>query len=400
MRRRGSSVSSNVIEINGKRYDAASGALLGLAHPHAVSTSAAAKQSIDGFMRTSRAPQLPHPPATSQPAVLKTPAVMDVRRTTTRPTAHHVTAHHPQPATTLMRTAVKKPVIKSPATIKAQTRTDVLVKNPSVMVVPKLSHDRVDAVRKQRARQIARSSAISRYSQPAVLDLAPASPSPIRKPLAASGSRPVPPPIIAGKAAGQHSRPVSRPSHVSGRPRVHPDIFERAIAQATSHEQTFTAKPANRRKAARHNRLVSIAAGSLAVLLLVGFMAYQNIPNLTMHMAAARSGVKASLPGYHPAGFSVGRFTYQPGNVTVSYHSNSDNRSFKVIQAASQWDSQSLLSNVVATANRPYQTYNQAGRTVYVYGNDATWVDGGVWYTVTDNAALSSNQLLRLASSM
>ena len=65
------------------------------------------------------------------------------------------------------------------------------------------------------------------------------------------------------------------------------------------------------------------------------------------------------------------------------------------------WDSQTLLQNFVSTSGQPYDAYKAAGRTVYVYGNgNATWVNGGVWYEVSDNGALSKDQIIQLANSM
>jgi hypothetical protein len=107
------------------------------------------------------------------------------------------------------------------------------------------------------------------------------------------------------------------------------------------------------------------------------------------------------MPAEQPAGFTFGYLDYKPGNVTVNFHSPSDSRQFNITQKASNWDSEALLSNFVATANSAYKTYQQAGRTVYLLSDDtATWVDSGVWYTVNGNSSLSPSQLLEVASSM
>lgn len=135
-------------------------------------------------------------------------------------------------------------------------------------------------------------------------------------------------------------------------------------------------------------------------MLIVGVVAYFNVPALSMRMASTRAGFQAKLPGYSPLGFSFGNLSYGPGNVTVSYKSD-DSHKFDITQRTSDWDSQALLSNFVASANKAYQTYERAGRTIYFFGNNtATWVDNGVWYTVNGNNSLSKNQLLDLASSL
>jgi hypothetical protein len=72
-----------------------------------------ARASIDGFVSVKRAANPPHSPL------------------------HHVAAHKPAPSKTLMRSAVKKPRIQSPAQIKAQSRTDILTRVPKQSITPK-----------------------------------------------------------------------------------------------------------------------------------------------------------------------------------------------------------------------------------------------------------------------
>lgn len=140
---------------------------------------------------------------------------------------------------------------------------------------------------------------------------------------------------------------------------------------------------------------------SLAGFLLLGFFAYQNTPAIEMRVAAARSGVSAGLPAYKPSGYSARDVKSEDGAVSVSFKSRTDNKSFTLTQKASSWNSASLLANTVAQTNQPYQTYQDEGKTVYIYNNsNATWVDGGVWYQVEGDASLTSDQLLRIANSL
>jgi hypothetical protein len=70
-------------------------------------------------------------------------------------------------------------------------------------------------------------------------------------------------------------------------------------------------------------------------------------------------------------------------------------------QRSSEWNSDALVQNFVATSRRAYQSYQDNGKTIYIYeGNNATWVDGGVWYQIEGNASLNSDQLLRIAKSL
>ena len=59
-----------------------------------------------------------------------------------------------------------------------------------------------------------------------------------------------------------------------------------------------------------------------------------------------------------------------------------------------------LLDNFVASSGQNYQTIEDAGRTIYMYSGNATWVNGNVWYRITGNSSLSSGQLTNIATSM
>jgi hypothetical protein len=97
----------------------------------------------------------------------------------------------------------------------------------------------------------------------------------------------------------------------------------------------------------------------------------------------------------------AGPIQYQPGEVTLNYRSTSDQRGFNVVQKNSSWNSETLLENFVTAANKPYQTFQANGRTIYIYdGNKATWVDGGIWYNIDGQSNLNSDQLLRIAGSL
>lgn len=182
--------------------------------------------------------------------------------------------------------------------------------------------------------------------------------------------------------------------------------FQHALEHASSHTQAKHKKTRAHHKVAHKlgikPKVLGAGVTTLSVLLLVGFFAYQNVPNLAMRVAAAKAGVNGSLPSYQPSGFAIqGPIQLSAGQVTVSYKSNSDDRSFSLVQRASEWNSDALLKNYVATDNRPYQTYQDEDKTIYMYdGGNATWVERGVWYQIEGKKALSSDQLLRMAKSL
>ncbi len=353
---------TNIIEVNGKRFDAQSGKLLSAAKP----TKAAKSQgvSLDG--------------------VAKKP-----RSTQSVPGAHAV-HKSPERSKTLMRTAVKNPANNKKAHIKAKSGMVDGVRKPAKKTAyshPEVREQKVPVGRLERAQLTPKSTQISRYGRTKVT-----------KPQATVA------PLAVKQAPGAFVRQIETQVQHAVQKTINP--FHHAIENATSHTQPKIKKTSTHHKIAHrlnvHPRIVSMSAGAMAVVIIAGFFAYQNVPNLTMRVAAAKAGVRGSLPSYKPAGFSLnGPVHFTPGQITIAYKSNSDDRSFKLVQKSTEWNSETLLSNYVAKDQRPYQSYQEEDKTIYIYdSNNATWIERGVWYQVEGNGALSSDQLLRIANSL
>ncbi len=146
---------------------------------------------------------------------------------------------------------------------------------------------------------------------------------------------------------------------------------------------------------------MSILTATLAILVLGGYLTYMNLPVISMKVAASRAGVNATFPNYRPDGYGLnGPITYSPGEVNINYKSSTNDNGFKITQKPSNWDSQGLLDNFVTRQTENYLTFQERGVTVYTFGDKAAWVNGGLLYTLDGNASLSSEQVLRLATSM
>ncbi|CAN5357950.1 hypothetical protein BH09PAT4_BH09PAT4_04500 [soil metagenome] len=389
----------NVIEINGKRYDALSGKLLGDTSSitaNAPTSHLPVGHSLDGFIGK-KPVNLAKATAAASPIVAqKLPAapvpsgkLRQFSDITRAPQANNVQHHKVTGSKTLMRHAVNKPKPSLKRHTKVQQRTDVLVKQPSITVKPKLSSYTIDPRRTQHAKQVPRHPDANRYAAP-------------RPALVASTANATSTPAAA--VAVPAPRPVQRtsaPSQPAIAPKKPADIFEQALARANNHIESPTVRRhTKRRRGFLGGRALSFGAASLAVVLVVGFFAWQQKASLTMHYAAAKSGVSASLPAYKPAGFSAGKFSYSPGLVAVNFNNPKTGDSFALVEKSTTWDSQALLDGFVASKSRTYQTIDAAGRTIYTYGTNATWVDNGVWYQVNGHGSLNTNQLVQLALSM
>jgi hypothetical protein len=342
---------SNILEINGIRYDAKTGATI-LAHGHANHKSAAAP------LKTA----------------VKRPTMSDVVRHPAKP----ATARKQNPSSTLMRSAVKKPSVTHRKHSKAQGHVDMLANKPVSSLVPKKSVNRLDDKRLVKARRIPQSKLIQHFS------------------LVTSDSNKfmaiAPAPLINPMPAAQ---PAPMPNKVPAkRPKTTAELLDHALRNATSHEQ----KPHPKTK---QHRGLKITASALLLLVLAGVVISQQIPNMRMHLASAKAGFHASMPGYRPAGYSLGKLDTNGGVIATTFNSNSDNRKYTLTQKTSNWDSQALRDNFVVTHDKNYKILSSGGRTIFVYGNhDATWVNGGIWYIVQSDGALTNNQLVELASSL
>ena len=179
-------------------------------------------------------------------------------------------------------------------------------------------------------------------------------------------------------------------------------MFEQALASASSHEQPAPKERASakvRRGARKRRKALSIAAAIAVFVLLAGFVAYQSRASIQLQLASAKAGFSIATPQYKPSGFALGKVSYSPGTASLAYSNGT--KQFDVTQKQSNWDSQTLLDNYVATAGKSYQGFQANGRTVYIYGDgNATWVNGGIWYQIHADSSLSSDQLVKIAASM
>ena len=387
-------VGHNIIELNGKKYDALTGSFLG------ASTTSVTKKTptatghrgrfIDGFVKTAKQVST----NTTQPApfipVKPHPAKTKAAKPKTQ--VKHIAAHQPEHAKTLMRSAVSKPNIQKKPIIKTQAPAEVMVK-PAHAIVPKLSATHIDPRRLAHAKDTQQSETIQKFTpaqrQSTPMPRAQVASAPVR----ARAAQPARPHAAPQHVAVKTSAPVSKPIQKEE------DIFEKALARATSHEQP---KPARALKKQRnHRRLVNVLAGFAAVLVIGGFVAYLNAPNIELRIASIRAGFHAALPAYQPVGYAMNRNVQLHNNqVTISFHSDNGS-SFKLTQQPSNWDSSTLYDNVVAATNKSHQTIESNGRTIYLFGDtNAAWVNNGVLYQISGQAELSNSQISQLAASI
>lgn len=177
-------------------------------------------------------------------------------------------------------------------------------------------------------------------------------------------------------------------------------IKHSALQEAIAKTSKNTHAP--RRPLLKKPRRLSIVTASLAFVLLGSYFTYLNMPSLSVRVAAAGAGINANYPSYQPDGYSLnGLIGYGQGQVTMKFAANGSPQGFTIKQAKSSWDSEAVLDNYISPrAGVSYIPYTERGLTIYTYGNNAAWVNGGILYTIEGDAPLSSEQIRHIATSL
>lgn len=336
----------NVIEINGKKYDAKSGMLLSDVLP-----------SVPIPQHTVQV----HSPQPTEPAAM---AVKQNRAPVTQPNPHR--ARHPQRSQTLMRRAVNRPV------------SDITPAKPTV------TRFAANNARQDRAQATAKSPFINKYGQVST---------PIKK--MTSPLQVQTPPDYQARPT-QH-QPASEPALAAPLPPQQTQseiLFNNALEKVSLTQQE--PQSSNR----KFFGVLRLGFGLTAAVLVIGAVAYMNLPKINLKLASAQAGFSAILPTNQPAGYHLANpIDRAAGKITLNFKSNTDERNYQLNQEISNWNSESLQENFFVAHNKPFRIVQDGGKTIFLYDNgNATWVNGGVWYTITSKD-LSSDQIINLTHS-
>ena len=284
----------------------------------------------------------------------------------------------PSPSRTLMRHAVTKPA-KSAKLIESLSLPlkSALISSP-IMV------GRVDPKLAKRAQTFRPSQAISRFG--------------------ASLRSASPPSYISAIAPTTNVNDIAKRAMTMAQP-AGATLLERAVESASSHEQPKLSKKELKALHGRpkvRGRGSAIALVSLMGILVLAYGIYANMPNVMVKVASVRAGFSAVMPGFRPSGYTLASVNYQPSTVSFNFVSNIDSRKFTLTEHSSNWDSATLLASAIVPAEGSnYQELTLNGQSVYLYGNDqGAWVSNGILYQVSGNNSLSTNQILKLATTL
>jgi hypothetical protein len=357
---------NNVIELNGKRYDAVTGQYLGASHTKPIpATKRPVGRVMDGVMRPAARHNQITPVKAAKPVAARSRPVREHQPL-------HAAAHKPQNTKTLMRHAVAKPKpVAKPLKAKG------LDKAPAHTMAIKESVSKVNPHRQQRANLVAQHQHVKRFQ-----------PVPLRS-------------SVASTSVNRHTAPQSASRHITASPSVpktqNPkEMFEAAIAHATSHEQP---SPRVARRHHRRSRLMHASIAVAVVVLLGGAITWAQWSKIELQIVSWQAGFDARMPGYALTDYSRSPINKEHGALTVTYQSGDS--FYQITQQRSSWNSQTLLDQDVAgSSTDKIQTIESKGRIIYIHGNSASWVDGGVRYDIAGNAPLTSEDILAIIDSM
>lgn len=365
--------SRNTIHINGKVYDAKTGIIIDnkpSSQPHKITITDVAPQK-----QITNSPAPKTTTVAPKQKIVTTPEPQIARSNSDHRKTH---AYHvkPKKSLTINRRIVKAPTLATIAIPEA-------VKKPSI---PTRS---TAQVRVNRANNINQSHHISKFHRPQTQQKTSAEISPV--PVTAKKNLETKPENI-----NQNKNPKSGVIHSS----LAHKIVAESVIQPDEHTK-LTKK--SKRRHILNNHFSKYASGLAVVLVLGAYVAYLNIPSISMKVAANRAGFSANLPGYTPSGYSLQNpIVHSPGQVAINFKSNTDERKFSLTQQPTNWDSAALLENVVTKNNPNYLTYQDRGLTIYIFdGSSAAWVNDGKMYQVNgEGSSLDADQLLKIATSV
>jgi len=214
--------------------------------------------------------------------------------------------------------------------------------------------------------------------------------------------------LEAARARMAARKQAAQPQHLSAQ-----ELKERAIQQALRKvdkidgDKTMAAQfvDAGQQKTGHfwQRRGFAIAAGMAVIsLALLGYLVHLNLPDISVRVTAMQTGIEKIYPSYVPTNYRLdGLVKEDAGRVTMNFK-NDEGKKFTLMEEKSNWDSAAVLSNYVKKNwGNDYSIAKGQGLTIYVSGANAAWVNGGVFYVITDESgSLSASDLHDIAVSL
>lgn len=186
------------------------------------------------------------------------------------------------------------------------------------------------------------------------------------------------------------------------------ELKERAIQQALQRVATMEedtpkkAKKSGKKHLFKKKKFALAAVAAVISLVVLGYLVSVNLPDISVRVAAMHSGIEKAYPSYVPASYRLdGLVKEENGRITMAFK-NDRGQKFTLMEEKSSWDSSAVLTNyVLKNWGASYSIAKGQGLTIYVSDSNAAWVNGGVFYVITDEGnSLTSSDLHDIAISL
>lgn len=312
---------------------------------------------------------------------IKKTEVKKVQPINSRGTAvSNIHANHIQKSSTLNRRHVKMPqrtaLAAKPQKTRASVQQHVAVKKFATPTVSKPTLERIVVNRPAEAHPVIRRAQNRNLSVNGKLRKD-------RRPLATNNN-----PLVTPKK-------IEKPAIKTAK-----ELKNEAIEKALSNEITSNKKVRRRQKKGSALRWLNTFSVGLAVMLLGGYLTYLSMPNISIRMAAIQSGIDAKYPGYKPDGYALnGPIKFKSGEVSMRYAYADGSSAYTITQQKSSWNS-SAVKEFFSEKHKSPNTTMIDGLTIYSWGKEAAWVNGGILYQISGDANLSNDQIQKIATSL
>lgn len=151
----------------------------------------------------------------------------------------------------------------------------------------------------------------------------------------------------------------------------------------------------------KQKKTIRLSAIVVSILVVVGIAIWMNLPTISVKFASAQADVAAEVPHFIPDGYTLDLPINATDNeVAITFKSRQNDSTFTLKQSKSAWDSNAVRAMVERDSKGQFLTTLDRGLTVYTYGGNGAWVNKGILYSISGDARLQKETIMRIANSL
>ncbi|MBQ9403198.1 hypothetical protein IJU22_01350 [Candidatus Saccharibacteria bacterium] len=308
-----------------------------------------------------------------------------------------------QKSTTLSRRYVKKPASATPVKEEKKAEPAKAEKKPKVEIKTRITKKRTDRLAEKRLKaereQVARAAKLAQVKATREAKLAQARAEKEAK--------------LARKQTALKARTEAATARKAAKIAKKVPKEDRALRSATAvitrmNTAEKTEKPAKpemkrafKKKSKAGRIFLALICSGATMVALVAFVHF-SIPDLSVRVAAIQTGIEATYPTFVPRNYNLSSVTSDKDGIVMMHFDGPEGASFTLSEEKSTWDSTALLNNYVKKVYpSDFTALREQGITIYVRGEKASWVNGGLLYKIESSGKyLTKEQIRNIATSL